>query len=242
MSPSEVIELLAKPVYTVHQVDRLLGLPGGTARRWIDGYERSGQLYDPVVRSEASGNPIVTWGEFTEARHLSEFRYAGVPMIRLRPAVVRLRKEFPGIAYPLAHARALLQIEGREVIWRIQGEVDLEPALRIVVRNDQALLSQTDEWALSAPASRFVDAAEFSDQTGIVTRIRPFAELDDVWIDPLMQFGDPTIRGTPTAVIAEQYRAGDRAALIADAYELSQDDVQQAIRYELLRAERAAAA
>ena len=55
---------LERAVYGMGQVDRLLGLNSGTALRWIDGYHRAGRRYDPVIRDVASGDPLVTWGEF----------------------------------------------------------------------------------------------------------------------------------------------------------------------------------
>ena len=36
----QVTSLLHREVYVMSQVDRLLDLGVGTARRWIDGYER----------------------------------------------------------------------------------------------------------------------------------------------------------------------------------------------------------
>jgi len=49
------------------------------------------------------------------------------------------------------------------------------------------------------------------------------------------------VRSVPTEVIAEQLRAGDSLTTIAEAYDLRPDQVEAAIRYELLRvAERAA--
>jgi hypothetical protein len=44
---SAVIDLLSRPVYGLSQVDALLGLRPGTARRWIDGYERAGRSIPP---------------------------------------------------------------------------------------------------------------------------------------------------------------------------------------------------
>ncbi|MGH3793032.1 MAG: hypothetical protein ACRDQ9_19980 [Pseudonocardiaceae bacterium] len=38
------MSMLARPVYNYAEVDRLLRLTPGTAKRWIDGYERAGQL------------------------------------------------------------------------------------------------------------------------------------------------------------------------------------------------------
>lgn len=66
----EVVSLLDRDVYALGQVDRLLGLSLGAAGRWIDGYERRGRRYEPLVRVEATGSEIVTWGEFVKARLL----------------------------------------------------------------------------------------------------------------------------------------------------------------------------
>jgi hypothetical protein len=106
------VALLDRRVYGLSDVDWLLALPPGTARRWIDGYDRGGMHYPPVVRAERTRDEEVTWGEFVETRLLAEFRARGASMHRLRPAVVRLREEFG--RYPLAHARPFLDVDGRE--------------------------------------------------------------------------------------------------------------------------------
>src|SRR6476659_5612145 len=105
--------LLERPIYGMAQVDRLLGLSPGTARRWIDGYTRGRKTYLPLVRPEATGEDIVTWGEFVETRFLSEYRDAGVPMVRMRPAIERLREQFDSL-YPLAYAQPY--VAGRELV------------------------------------------------------------------------------------------------------------------------------
>jgi hypothetical protein len=55
----------------------VLGLHGGTAKRWIDGYDTGGKHYDPVVREQTTCEDAVTWGEFVETRLLSEYRSSG---------------------------------------------------------------------------------------------------------------------------------------------------------------------
>ncbi|MGH3547791.1 MAG: hypothetical protein ACRDQU_06680 [Pseudonocardiaceae bacterium] len=55
-----VASMLARPVYGYAEIDRLLRLTPGTAKRWIDGYERTGRVYEPVVRQERTGSPWVT--------------------------------------------------------------------------------------------------------------------------------------------------------------------------------------
>lgn len=223
----EVVDLLARPVYGMAQVDAALGLRTGTARRWIDGYERGGRTYTPIVRLETTGDDLVTWGEFVETRALAEYRdVERVPIIRLRPVVDRLREEY-GWMYPLAHARPWLEPDGNELVARIQEEVGLERPLQFFVYRSGQL-------TLAPPAKRFVESVEFGD---VAERIRPDAELD-VFIDPVRQFGAPVVRSVPTEVIVEQYEAGDSPETIAALYELDQRLVHHAIRYELRRRDR----
>lgn len=224
-----VVDLLDRPVYGLAQVDHLLGLRGGTAKRWIEGYARAGKVYPPVVRVASTGEEVVTWGEFVETRLLAEFREFGVPLVRMRPAVERLREEFHA-KYPLAFARPYLDVEGRELVRVVQEAVGLDRELQIVVvRNDQVVLSDA--------AERFKRSAEFRKQDGIVETLRPHYEIEEVVVDPLRQFGEPIIRGrrVPTEVIAEQVRTGESLDSIAELYELKRRDVEQALRYELIR-------
>jgi uncharacterized protein (DUF433 family) len=229
---ADPIDLLGRPIYGMAEVDWVLGLSAGTARRWIDGYVRGGREYPPVVRPDPTGDELVTWGEFVETRLLAEFRDAGVPMVRMRPAVVCLRERF-GVSYPLAYARPWLATDGKEIVLRIQDEVELDKRLRfVVVRNDQLLLTP--------PAVKFVESVVFERE--VASRIRPVSEFMHVFLDPERQAGAPVVRSVPTAVIVEQYRAGDPPDMIADLYELPEEHVHEAIRYEIWRAQAGRAA
>jgi uncharacterized protein (DUF433 family) len=179
------------------------------------------------VRLESTGSEIVTWGEFVETRLLAEFRNVGVPMYRMRPAVERLRDEL-GTLYPLAYARPFTS--GRELVLAAQEDVGLASPLRlIVIRSGQAMLT--------GPASRFVKHVEFEEDEGPAQRLRPISSLQAVVMDPLRQFGAPVVRSVPTEVIAEQIRAGDNIATIAELYDLAPSEVEAAIRFELIRAD-----
>lgn len=217
-----MIDLLDRPLYGMAQVDRLLALRPGTARRWIDGYERRGKSYPPVIREQSSGNEIVTWGEFVETRLLAEYRDKGVPLLRMRPAIAALRTEIGD--YPLAHARPF--VRDRELVRQVQESVGLEsPLLLVVVKSGQLLLTE--------PAEHFRQSVEFSEgEDAIVKRVHPLRGNTAVIVDPLRQFGEPVVRSVPTAVIAEQFDTGDSVDSIAELYELSRDDVEAALRYE----------
>ncbi len=103
--------MLDRPVYGYAEVDRLLRLTPGTTKGWVNGYERGGKWYDPVIREQRTDSPWVSWGEFVETRLLAEFRPT-IPMLRLRPAVQRLREYF-GRQNPLAYAAPFLSGRAR---------------------------------------------------------------------------------------------------------------------------------
>ncbi|HWD77234.1 MAG TPA: DUF433 domain-containing protein [Kribbella sp.] len=215
--------LLDRAIYSYPDVDRLVGLRSGTARRWLEGYERSGRFYDPVLRVEPTGGDAVTWGEMVEARLLAEFRSRHVPVQRLRPAIIRLRNEFG--RYPLAHARPFLDVDGRELVRIVQEQVGLERSLQlVVVRNGQLVLAES--------AARFRTAVEYVGD--VVGRLKPDARTPDVLMDPRRSFGQPAVRNVRTDALAEDFRAGTTREELADLYDLSATQVDEAIRFELI--------
>jgi uncharacterized protein (DUF433 family) len=187
-----------------------------------------------VIRSERTEDETVAWGEFVETRLLAGYRARGVSLPRLRPAVQRLRDEL-GTSYPLAAARLYLDVAGHELVMRIQVETDVDRSLRlVVVRSGQLVLAE--------PAQAFADRAVWSGHERLVTALRTENDTPDVRIDPLRQTGQPVIRSVPTAVLAEGFRAGEDVGVLADLYELSADQVLQAIRYEMRTAQARQAA
>jgi len=220
------VDLLGKPVFGFTQVDRALSLTAGTARRWIDGYNRGRKTYPPVVRDVSTGDELVSWGEFVESRLLAEYRDAGVPMVNLRPVVERLRVELD-TPYPLTHAGLFLRPEGRELLMEVQDDLRLDKRLLIVARTGQGVIQWTPR------ASDFVDSVEWEDD--VIRRIRPDSAIPDVVQDPVINFGDPTVRGVRTEIVAELIRAGEPREAIAEMYELPLSGVDAAVRFELSR-------
>ncbi|MFT4085329.1 MAG: DUF433 domain-containing protein [Nocardioides sp.] len=230
----DVVQLLDRRVYSFPQIDRILGLHNGTAARWIDGYERAGRFYQPVVRPEHTGEEVATWGELVECRLLAEYRDAGVTLQRMRPAVERLR-ELTGSRYPLASAQLWLAADGRELVARVQDDVQLSDRLSLVViRSGQQML----DW--SPRASRFRSSIRWSGDGIDSTPVSLALDEDnpEIEIDPARGYGDPVIkgRGVTTSIIRELVQAGEPIESIAESYELERSQVEAAIRYELQRA------
>jgi uncharacterized protein (DUF433 family) len=244
--------ILERPVYGFTQVDSLLRLRAGTARRWIDGYDRGGRHYEPVVRVQTTGDTSVTWGEFVETHLLAQFRTADVSMRRMRPVVERLRERY-GI-YPLARARAY--VLDRQLVHDVQEEVGLPKGLALV----EVLAS--GQLRLTPPARAFFATSEFTevgvpvmstqgadasvgaeldgdiDPQAVVLRLAPLGRANAVRLDPEYGFGEPTVRGrnVRTDVLAEAVRAGDSIASVANGWSLTIEEVNAAVEYEERRA------
>lgn len=219
-----VVDLLGRRVYGHTQVDHLLGLKGGTARRWIDGYDRGDRHYQPIVRPESTGDELVTWGEFVEARFLAGYRELDVPIQRIRPVVEKLREQL-GTPYPLAHAR--LYAANRELVHVIQDQEKLDEPLQIIqVRDGQMVLSPV--------AKDFVRAVQFD--AGVARTMTPDLQEPAITLDPARGFGEPTIDGIRTDIIAELVRAGDSPDMVAEMYGLTVEQVRSAERFERSRA------
>jgi len=217
------VSILERPVYRVAEAASLLGLRPDRTRAWLDGYHRGDVRYDPLIRSEPSGDGIVTWGEFVELGYLREYRRKGVPLQRLRPVIDELRREFQ-TPYPLATARPF--VFGKELVLEVQEKNELPSAIAIVIRSGQQILLADD-------ASRFLKKVEFDrPQQGDVRRIRPAGPASPVVIDPLVRFGRPSVQGVATDRLWELFDAGESLDEIAAGYEMSVELVRAAVTYE----------
>jgi uncharacterized protein (DUF433 family) len=215
--------ILERPVYGLSEAAGLLGLPPDRARAWLDGYERGGVRFPPVIRVEPTGDDIVTWGEFVELGYLREYRHKGVPLDHLRPVVDELRQEL-GTPYPLATAKPY--IFGRDLVLEAQERNDTPRAIAIVVATGPTI-------ALANEANRFVRKVELEPPIdGDVRRLRPAGPASPVVIDPLVRFGRPSVQGVSTERLWKRHDAGESIEKIADNYDLSTDLVGSAVAYE----------
>lgn len=97
----------------------------------------------------------------------------------------------------------------------------------------------TGQYVLTDAAQRFSSAVEYDDN--VAGLLRPDLRIPDVVMDPRRAFGQPAVRNVRTDSLAEGYRAGTSRENLADEYDLTLEQVDEAIRFELIAgAERAA--
>lgn len=228
-------ELLDRPVYGMSQAARLLGLRTDGLRRWIDGYERHGKLYAPVIRERRTSDDLVTWGEFIEAGYLREYRAKQVSLQYLRPVIGFLRERLQ-VKYPLATLRPYTS--GKALALEAQDFVGLDPELSIVVIGRDGSLTLTD------PAVAFLDKVEFDAAEGVAERLFPLGRTKPIVLDPDRGFGEPTVPtvGVRTEILAELVDAGEEPARVAEIYAMPVTDVEAAVAFERRHGDSARAA
>lgn len=220
---NKVLSILERPVYGIAEAAGLLGLRPDRTWAWLEGDERQGVRYPPVIRAQPTGQDVVTWGEFVELGYLREYRRKGVPLQRLRPVIDELRREF-ATPYPLATAKPY--VFGKELVLEVQERNDLPAPIAIVIRSGQQLL-------LAEDANRFFRKVEFDPpEQGDVRRIRPAGSTSPVVIDPLVRFGRPSVRGVATERLWELFDAGEAVEDIANGYDLPGELVRAAVAFE----------
>jgi hypothetical protein len=102
-----------RPLMTMSDAGRHLGIPQQTFHRWARGYERGGPLLH-VVETENMRRATVPFIALAEAWVLKGLRRAGVRPRRIRPALKQLQREF-GREYVLVSPA--LVTDGISVLW-----------------------------------------------------------------------------------------------------------------------------
>lgn len=228
------LTILDRHLYDEQLAAQILGLPASTLHWWLEGGERRGRRYEPVLRREPTGAREVTWGELVEAQYLKAYRRdLGVKLLHLRAFISRLRDEL-GVPYPLAHVRPWVG-PGRQLLWRAQEEARVEDELWACYE------TPSGQVLLTPPAQSFLERVEFSeDESGVAIRYWPMGKDAHVAVDPEVRFGSPAVKGIPTEALAEQVRAGDSVESVAADFGLDLEDAIAALNYENLHRRHAA--
>lgn len=217
------------PLYQKAAAAHIIGVPAQTFRNWSMGY-----AYKRLDGSQVVSAPIVTTVEpsrpqgrsvpfvgLAEAYIIAAFTKAGLPMQRIRPAVLWLQEHI-GLAQALASER--LKTDGAEVLWDfgrrsddpndqeiVEGLVVVrsgQQVFRPVVRDYLTRITYDNGW------TRTIELPQYR---GI-----------DVVVDPWLNGGQPTVaqRGIRVTDIVSRLKAKETAADVAYDYDLTQAEVE----------------
>lgn len=212
-----------RPLYTLKQAARYLGVPEATLRTWVRGrpYPVQGGLKQrqsrPLIQTP-SDSPLLSFHNLVEANVLAALRREHqISMQRLRQAV-ETAKEL------LNEKRPLL--------------LDLQAGLgEVFVERGQELLSLTrsGQVALRGILETHLKRVE-RDVKGLPLRFWPpvgeKTRADWVALDPQVAFGAPAVKGVETRVLAWRYDAGEELEELAEDYGLTLEAVKEAVVFE----------
>lgn len=216
------------PAYQLADAAAYLNIPKATLRSWIKGYyypiKGGKKLFEPIVHLPDPSILLLSYTNLVEAFVLSSLRRRHkIDLFKIRKAINSLQRKFKS-RHPLAEH----QFETNGIDLFVQQYGDL------------INVGQNDQLAWRQILHNYLERVEH-DPSGKAARLYPFIRLGDtdqprnIVINPYVSFGKPVIAGTglPTRVVAERYKAGDSIPQIARDYGRKDEEIDDAIRYEL---------
>lgn len=213
------------PAYPLAEAAHYVRLAPATLRSWVVGrpypVQRGEGFFQPLIRPADSNGHVLSFNNLIEAHVLRALRSDhGVPIRAVREALTYAEREFK--IERLLLRKELTTTAGELFLDRYGELINLSASGQIAIRKIlEAYLARVD-WERSFPI-----------------RLYPFLsgellEKRSIAIDPKIAFGRPILvkRSISTAVIAERIDAGESVESIASDYDLSSEEVEEAVVYE----------
>ena len=217
------------PAYSISEAAHYLGVPTSTLRSWFAGqtYHHDGERrqFHAVIRPADPKSHSLSFSNLVEAYVLTAIRrkhHIGLPTIRrsINYLVKKLGSKRPLLEEQFATHGADLFVErvGQIINLSKNGQIEIADLIR-------AYLERVERDAKGVPIKLYP----------FMRSQPPREQPRTVVIDPRVSFGRPVVAGTgiPTAVLAEQFKAGDTVPVLAKDYGASEEAVWDAIRCEL---------
>ena len=208
----------------------IIAIPAQTFRDWAVGYARKrldgSQLVSaPIVTTLEPIRPrgvSVPFVGLAEAYIAAAFTKAGVPMRRIRPAVLWLQEH---IGLPQALASQRLQTDGAEVLWDF-GRRSGDPADQDMV--DGLVVVRSGQQVFRPVVRDYLTRVTY--EGGWARRIQlPQYGSAEVIVDPWLNGGQPTVssRGIRVTDIVNKLNAREPMADVAADYGLTPREVEE---------------
>lgn len=218
------------PLYRKAEAARIITVPAQTFRDWAVGYARkrldgSEVVSAPIVTTLDPVRPrgvSVPFVGLAEAYIVAAFTKAGVPMRRIRPAVLWLQEH---IGLPQALASQRLQTDGAEVLWDF-GRHSGDPADQDMV--DGLVVIRSGQQVFRPVVRDYLTRVTY--ENGWTRKILlPQYGSVDVMVDPWLNGGQPTVagRGIRVTDIVSRLNAREPAGEVAGDYGLTVREIEQ---------------
>ena len=208
-------------LYTVPMAARLVGAQQIKLRSWIDGYANSDA--EPIIHRQLpriGEKTVLGFLDLIEARFIRHFNTWFSPQT-IRKVATKLRKR-----HDIDHPFAMNQRFRTDGKW-----IFMEAALDERERRILNLMNDNFEMGEIIEKSLF-DTIFYIDD--LARQWHPNPETPNVVIDPQFAFGHPVVEDIwiPTGTIYDAYLAEGGVAETADEFEVDEEVVRQAVKFE----------
>jgi uncharacterized protein (DUF433 family) len=218
------------PIYRKAEAAHIIAVPAQTFRNWAVGYARkrldgSHVVSAPIVTTLEPARPrgvSVPFVGLAEAYIVAAFTKAGLPMQRIRPAVLWLQEH---IGLPQALASQQLQTDGAEVLWDF-GHQSGDPADQDMV--DGLVVVRSGQQVFRPVVRDYLSRVTYEDGWTRSIQLPQYGSVD-VMVDPWLNGGQPTValRGIRVRDILSRLNAHEPAKDVAGDYDLTVRDVEE---------------
>lgn len=219
-------EVYTTPLYSQAEAAWIVGVPANTFRNWAHGY-----AYKTTTEQIVSKDPLITLAPvhnrmrvpflgLAEAYVLDVLRRAGIPMVRIRPAVESLKR---GMGLPYALLSERLMTDGVEVLYDFIGDEEESAEGRVglaVVRGDKQVVFRE-------VVEQYLQSVGY--ESGFATSLQPRRFGEGVLsIDPKRNAGQLSFAesGVRLEDVLRRLRAGEPLTEVARDFELSALTIQ----------------
>jgi uncharacterized protein (DUF433 family) len=227
------------PLYSVAEAARFLGVANTTFSSWAKGYVRHALGRQPVSSAPVLSTPTSADGAsvpfitLAEGMVLAAIRKTGVPMQRIRPALLALQDHL-GIEHALASQR--LYSDGAEVLFDFAQQsneaAEATTAARdlVVLRNGQRVFTET--------VSDYLQRIDYGDDGYARLLHLPGYQHRQVVVDPERSFGQPVFvsGGAKVSDVIDRFQAGESLPDLSEDFGVPIDDLEDALRVASRRA------
>ncbi len=208
---------IGQGIYTVSDLSEILKIKKSSARYWFNSYVRdilpsiTGYRYN----FESDKGLFVNFKSLMQFHVFIELKNRGHKKKEIVSMYKFIAKQY-STNYPFA-TKEILSVGSS-----------------LLIDINEQLVSPTMQYSMNEILTDYIDRIEF-DLEGNAIRYYPMGRQHSVVVDPEVQFGSPVIKGTriDTKTISELYESGDSKELIANIYDLSIEQVSDAISFSI---------
>jgi len=215
---AELPDAIGVGIYSAREVARLVGTKPQTIRRWFGVYGDTTPLWEPE-HPRSNDELVLGFLDLIEVRLVYEFRSHDVSLQAIRTCIERA-KQLTKETHPFATKR--IKTDGRSLFLEFGKGTDDKHLIDLL----------KSQWAFQKVIEQSLRDVDF-DMEDTARRWYPLGK-PSVIVDPKRNFGAATLArsGVPTTAIAGTFEVERSTRIVADLFNVTEEDVHDALEFE----------